>query len=460
MAVTNPVGWLPYGSDDASVIIQHDLCSAPTAAGLGFGGLTQRGSFSSIVHHATRGFQANGGSYNFTAYTNTTALDAGFQISVEVERKWLCWNDSSKGSDGFTPGTDEQLLSIVPTAATSFNFWLFQRSGANNTLFRAFNQTAISTNYYTGVTELVNPHSIGKSDYVTLNVGYIPSRVGGTVMVAVDGLIVAKATCNDSGLSGLLTQIYIGSGPNTRFCSTYYMRNLQISNRPPMFATHPLLQKVVLWGDSMCGTSLSYNDGIMLDNKPGLAFLRELSKRGIYVGDMKVQSNSGYTLGTYTGSVASNLTSTLATLQAENPDLVLVRAGTNDFSNGNYNLTELNSSVTTLFDNILATNDRVHLIVASVPTGLYANALTAWTSTLKANRTEISNWMRDWTPTSASASRYHFFDSYQSLGGESPAANTYDGQQDGDDANLHFAARGGFIQGQDFANAVLAEYLK
>jgi lysophospholipase L1-like esterase len=284
-----------------------------------------------------------------------------------------------------------------------------------------------------------------------LNLGVVRERDEVTVLLAVDGLVLAKCVGADVTLSGLVNELFVGSSTLTRYMSGYFIRNLQIAGRPPIFEAHPLLRKIVLWGDSLAG-SLSYGDGIMYDNMTGLSFLRKLAKLGIYPGAMVTQSYGGYAFGNYTGMSAIPLSTTLSALEDQNPSVVLIRGGTNDMVNGRYNNTEMRNSIASIVDTILGWNSTVRVVIASIPTGYFQTNLATYTAAHAANRAQISAYFNEMTLTRP---RLHYVDTYTAFGGENPLPNTFVGQQNGLLNNLHFAARGGLIQGEDFAEGVL-----
>lgn len=449
--VQNAGGWLPYGSSDPSVIIQHPLTSALTTNNMPFSTLIQRGSFSSIVHDAVKGMQPNGGSYDFQGFTGTFGAAAlnrgGFQISLDIQREWVCLDAASVGSIGYTVG-DECALAFSPGTSDSFQYWMIEKIGGNALTGRAFNVASQNKNYLDGTNQTMAPHSIGKPDYVTINLGFIGGAQGGKYIFAVDGQVLSQVACADTTLANLMSDLYIGSGIATRFMTTSWIRNLQIANRPPVFPAHPLLRSVVLWGDSKpVGTT--YNDGVSYDAIMGWTFLRQLAKKGIYPGSFKVQSNSGYNFGTYTGTGASNLTSTLATLQATNPTVVLICAGTNDPIDGHYNNTEMRSSIGSAIDTMLGWASVQNIIIATVPTTKFL--ASSYSAQIEANRKQVSAYFSELALTRP---KLIVVDSYTQLGGESPLPNTFIGQQDGLSDNLHFAAQGHVTQGVGYANAV------
>lgn len=457
MGIRKINGWVPYGFDDPDVIIKRDLCSALSTSNMPFNTLiTSHGTFSGAVHDAKLGMQANTGSYRFQVFNGNAngnaAMDNGFQISLEVQRKWLCVNNIAVGSDGFT-SVDECAMAFIPTTQAG-TFRVFEKLTDVFT-GRQFNTTSVNVNYLSGATENMAPHSIGKDDYVTINMGFIPSRVGGTVIYAVDGLILAKRVTSDPTFTGLLANMYIGSGVGALYC-TYYIRNLQVVARPPAFYSHPQLSNVVIWGDSMA-FDLSYADGIMYDNTPALSMMRKLAKKDLYPGKIACQTNAGYNLGTYTGSSKTSLSTVLTTLQAAAPLLVIISAGSNDMTDVTFNEAEMRSSIASRISTILGWNSNIKIILRGVPTGYYQTNLLAYTATHAANRVLLDNYYKELVTTHLG--RVFFADAYKRLKGESPDANTYIGQQTGLLTNLHLSSRGGLEVGNLYAESIIEKII-
>ena len=464
MPVTNPVGWLPYGSTDSSVLFYHPLTSVPTNVTIPCTTLSTVGA-GSITHHATRGALFNGQSYRIQTLTGGDALINGGQISFQVERAWISTYDASgtaSGSEGANTGQTQTAISLL-TNSSHLCRWP-QRFGGDATAIgiNNFGAGPTQSNFYTAAAGGPCINSVGKSDFVTINIGWVGTPSGGRWYFAVDGLVLTRWDAAVTGVTGLGANWYLGSdrGTANTFVASHYIRNLQVSTRPPMFAVHPLLRKVVFWGDSMVKdlAHTHFTGNPYYDVATGLSCVRELQRNGIYPGEVVAQSYGGYTI---VDQGSNQLQTQRAALLAVNPTVVCMRAGSNDASFTGYQ-TSFVTDVKDHISTILAYSTVEYLVMGNVPTRRY-NSAAPFTSDVAWINNEMAQLESWWNTTGAAAAgvaskvgRLKVIDTYSYIGRESPPAKTFVGQITGANNDAHWASNGHYLQGRQFGEAILS----
>lgn len=113
MAVTNPVGWLPFGSNDDSVLFQADMKSADSITG-NTGTITSVGSGTQTFDSKLGMNVGSSGGYRVLQMTGYASLDYSGQISIEVQKEYICRNDATNGSSGDVLAAQGYVLSVLP----------------------------------------------------------------------------------------------------------------------------------------------------------------------------------------------------------------------------------------------------------------------------------------------------------------------------------------------------------
>lgn len=438
----HPVGWLPYGSTDSTIILQHPLTSDPTAYFQSLGTTTV---YSSAIYDSVRGMNPNGvGGFKIVAMNNRAKLDYGYQISFQVERDWLCKPDTNIASFGFTPANEECFLSATAAVGATSRM-AFKSVGLN--FYGINNGVSLGASFYA--------MSPGKPDFVTINIGYSGGLKGGKMYWAVDGVVISEVVTNNSTGSDIFNSFYVGSDRNvgTSYC-TKYMRNLQVSTRAPTFPVHPALRSVGMLSDSMFNTDS--NLGTYGDVVTPWSMRRELAKFGHYPGTMTFNSTGG---ARYSGAGGgTHLYPQLATVLATNPSTLIIRGGTNDASGSLTDDADWETQVTAYITDAFA-NPYVRMIVMPDIPLLYGDSSKAYTVpfVLEGNRRlrVVADTWRTANPTDTR--RIIVPDVYNALGGGSPLPNTYIGQVNGLYNDLHPSALGHFLQGRAIARAIIQE---
>lgn len=449
-------GWLPYGVDDDSIIFRSSLTSSASFTSPDVGGAdTALTEVAGGIFDSVKGYNPNTGYLYINDLTDWATCEDGYQISCEVQRSWLCppVSDLTNGvlSDGDVldnDGTGEQMFLASLTAAGYMKL-LFRHISSGTV--RVINPDATMTGVFA--------YSQGKDDYVTVNIGF-HGGYGGKMFLAIDGCVIGTQVGNDSTLSLTLKEFYIGSqaGAN-RHVTDHYIRNLQISNRPPAFPVHPKLAKIGILSDSMFNSDDVKNSNHK-DVQASWTIRRELAKKGLYCGNhidttvdgaIHVSINSGDPI--HDTGVNTPLIDSVSTLLAENPQVVLLRGGTNDIINGYTIDASWDTELKALCDAILAGGTETNLIVGTVPSLIGETA--SHTATDIANTALINGYIH---ALPAYNSKISVADNFTDMGGESPAANTFKGQISGytnEGADVHCAGLGHYLMGKSYANEIL-----
>jgi len=446
-------GWLPYGVSDDSIIFRTSLTSeasftTPEIGGAGALTVAAGGNWDAV-----KGFNPNTGSLFVNNMTNHLTCDDGFQISLQVERSWLCPPNVNLSSGIYAEGdvlvdaTDEQMAIQAFNAAG--HMYLLLRHISTRTV-RMINPDVVLTNPIT--------YADGKDEFVTVNIGY-QGGFGGRLFISADDCVIASVIGNDSAIAGTLEDLYIGArAAFNKFMSDHYIRNLQISNRPPSFPMHPKLARIGVISDSLFDS-----DNVVTSDHRDLqaswTIRRELAKKGLYCGDhLNVADQGAMYVGvhgshTIQDSGSLDLSTHVPTLLAESPQIVLMRGGTNDIIQGNTIDATWDADLKAFCDSILAGSSVTDLIVGTIPS-LVANT-SNWTSTDQANLVLANAYINNLPEYD---SRISIADNFTDLGENNPIANTFKGQIVGyaaEGADVHCAGLGHYLMGKSYSDAIL-----
>jgi len=467
--ITNPNGWLPYGSADDSIIFQHALTTALVPADIAdLGSTLNIGSTAltwdahgsvlhgkALTHHATYGMKAVDSTDGTTEVGYRidaigTKLDDCGQISFEIERAFLCEDNSTYGTSGFVPAANQFAMSYSPTTGSAGGI------GVKSTAEAFFGSGAVLSGLATSI------HSPGKSDFVTINFGWSGGRVGGTCWMAIDGQVVDYATRNAATLASAFATLYLGCDRGTAdsFMDGHYMRNLQISTRPPMFAIHPLLSHVGMISDSILNSDDVIN-GNYKDVVSSWTVRRELAKRGLHCGTVTVTTDGGARMdNSVDGGTTDYIKTQLTTLLALRPNIVVIRGGTNDAIAGRCSQSTWQDAVTDYITDCMAVTSVRRVIFLGIPSWVGNTAQNTATFQIEraTGETKIQAAVDAWRAANPSDTRdVLFVDSiYDYLGGESPAAGTFIGQVSGLYTDGHLSGYGHYLHGKKIADAIMS----
>lgn len=475
MSNNNPCGFLPFGSSDSSVLFYDPLTSMPTTSRIPSAGIiTQTTSGTNHPKNPTfdpeLGIRAADDSgvpacLRVQGLIGGEALDWGGQIRFQAQRQWLAAVDAAgtlSGSNGYDPAGTEYAISMLGTGG---NADLIGKD-ANGLLLAGGFGTAFNTNYWTGTVESPGIHSDGKGDFVDIAQGWGGGKVGGSHIIQVDDVPLAKGTRNFATLSNLANLMYIGSGRTSAgsFMTNHFMRHLQIATRPPMFVVHPKLAHLVVWGDSVVG-SATINLAPSYDTSLTISLLRELSRSGIHPGKITARSNGGFSINDTAsgGNNAGALQTDRAAMLALNPTGVVIRAGTNDGIVNVANAATVYNFDADLKDHIttIMAKPGVEFIIlegqfswiGAVNIGQYGtnqrNNILAMDALMRA----IPGWWDAANPSKAG--RVVYVECFNALGGDNPDPRTYKGQLSGAMNDGHPASMGTLIMGRSAGRAIL-----
>lgn len=467
-------GWLPYGSNDDSVVLRLPLtedfvaadanCSFITYAGTGVddGGVgLGRATFDSergmLAYNPTGTL-----SYRLVGLTRRAELDAGGQVSFQVPRDWLSSNESD--STGWSnSGSTETAIG----PAQGGNEPLFSRSSVR--LSGSLGGGFYNINRWSGATSQTQRiHSVGKDEYVTINVGWGSGIIGGHVILAVDGLPCMRSNRNNGSYANKWNRLWLGSMDGAGFMGSVYgglayLRNLQISSRAPIFPVHPTLGKCVMFGDSLVQDMAT--NAPNMDNNPAFAIIRPLAKKGLLPGEFVTQTHGGHQVA-QTGSM--ELYGELPGLLSENPTTVFLRAGSND-TDSDSETSAFDADFKDMIEVILGLNSNPEtsvqkLIIGTVPSRRAtlvnptydAGADPARVAAVNGDINAIPAWIEATHP-----SRHGdvaIADCYTRMGAETPGQAVFLGQLgDGLDypGDIHPGPGGNFLAGLAYADALL-----
>lgn len=471
----NPVGFLPYGSNDPSVILQHPLTSMPTTTDIPSAGIISQ-TTSGQTQALTPTFDPELGMLSRDStgapvclrvqnLVGREPLDWHGQIEFQVQRQWLAAFDAAgtlSGSNGYDPVGTQYALSVLGAVS---NADLIGKDAGGLLMAGGFG-TSFNTNYWSGTTESPGIHTDGKDHFITVNMGWSGGKVSGLHILQVDGVPLTKGTRNHATISSLFNYIYIGSGrtqPNS-FLVDHHMRHLQIATRPPTITTHPKLAHLMIWGDSVVG-SATVNLAPSYDTSLAISIVREIAKRGIYPGKLTARSNGGFSINDSAsgGSNTGALQSDRAAMLALRPTGVVLRAGTNDMAANVadaatvYNFdADLKDHITT----IMGTSGVEFVILPNIFSWIGASGIGQYGTNPRNNLVAMNALMAaipDWWDTAnpSRVGRVVHVDCFSRLGGDNPGPRMYKGQLSGALDDGHPASMGTLLMGQQIGHAVL-----
>ena len=473
MADEQYIGFLPYGSDDPSVILADPLTTfasldaAVTAAG---GTLTEHiaaSDFDSAKGFKPQGSPGNGSSgYSIDSMTRQGELKQGGQVCFEIESAFFTVLDadaSSTGEDTFTGRTQPPYCFCAKSAAAKFNGIGVEKhdtlkypiisnatdkSSANIDRYVSRHLTAGSGSAY------ANSQSYG--EFVLVNIYWYRDGVETVFVMAFDGEIILRRKSANASTEAddLWANIYLGSLiASAAFVNWHsYMRNFQISSRVPAFGRMENAGKTVFWSDSL----FAKGDANGQSNRWGNAetswgscnvaasFNRTFNnvETGVLSGDMWIHAYGGESL-----LGASPQSANLPAVLVNSPDVIVFLTGTNDASTIDYDAWE-----TELQDNIItpafAAGVRT-FVLCTIPSQRYRTdrdnpTNVAHTAAMNAKVNAQTAW----------DSRVFVADLFTAFGGESGLADYWIGGfiPGGDD--LHWHSTGQEAAGREIARAL------
>lgn len=335
--MTGPIGLLPYGISDASIIFRRNLLAVPTASG----------SVAGDIGTCTVANEGSGASYDpvaglYNIGTNDilisaingsssamAALAAGGQIYFEVPTSWIaCTNAISEFSTGVLTHIAEYALTFLANPFLGGFHDSSTSSSANNQIVQA---AGFGTNIVTSINYFSN--AIGQGEYTPI----IVTINGNTMITYANGVRLGVLTKQNTILlpfDQMLLGRYSGTTGNL---NVGRIRNLQISNKTATFSTPRTLSRLSVFGDSYANATNIYQAGSYNLDKP-MTVRKVLNARGWDWGEYSNSAFGGRRVigsnGTWniSDSGATYLAPNCASMLANHPSTVIFQAGANDLT--------------------------------------------------------------------------------------------------------------------------------
>lgn len=346
----NPsLGFLPYGSDDASVIFRRSLTKLPPANPVLADG--DIGTCASVTVTGTADWDADDGFMLLTngtndgvvlaTLTNAALLNPEGQIRFQVQTALIAADPSvAYGSSGGVAAPGNQgLIGWRSDADTNGS----HRGSVT------LNAKSIAASFGYGS----NIAAIGGGANTYFNdaksgawTDIVITWSGRSKTLYVDGVWYGAVSDGAHALTTQFNTFVLGRHPSAG--SNYPLvsgriRNLQISTKPVIFQKHPLLAHVHVFGDSYASSVFAMSAANWFNMGAGAAFRGHLHRAGYTYGQYSQDSNSG-------ASIIANGTNDLDDFYADclnnYPTLVVLQAGANDLTEtGSLNAASFESSL-------------------------------------------------------------------------------------------------------------------
>lgn len=333
-------GFLPYGSNDSCVIFKNPLTSQLSSGDVSaiYSTLTIRGG--SAPTHNSSGMRAtDGAAVTYYSLTNPTSLitnmmQTGWQIRFEINSAWIATNGGTlgtNGSVGYVPSGNEYAIAsftassngLVAKAVGTNGQFVLGANLTNNQTIHNSTTGQILTPIFGGTTAYI--HSYGLGEYATIELMGLPS---GQIFAFIDGMPVTGSNYNTA--VNILTQMGLMGQSNATgasVASSYYMKNVQICNKPPVWMTPKEIANIAVLSDSQWigpSSNSSYGPSIA-----SMYTLKTLMSAGVKPSVFLVDQNSGYRIQS-----TNQLETRVSTILAANPSLVIINGGVNDANLG------------------------------------------------------------------------------------------------------------------------------
>lgn len=347
-------GWIPFGSDDDSILGQAS-CKTQASLDALSGTVTTTGSG---LTFSNDGMDTNGsGGIKIATLTGYANLDNAGQISFDAPRSWVCFDDAAAHTTGLVPSANEVAIGLgsdqIATKTTSETMsCLLNGAQAAKELTDGIYNAAQS------IPIAVN--SGGRKETIRVQLGWMGSRI----FMAFDDYIYAGGQMTGVP-SNDFANIYLGSldGTNNYMSSGYPIKNLLISNKPPIFPVHTALRKVSFLSDSSMKQDAP--NGTFRDGLTSQYFRGELARRGFRCGAVSVDVNGSHTI---VDTATNNLSDRITALTAEYPQIVILSAGSNDVVTDALPMDQTwDTGLKSLLTSILAISSVEKVIVRTVP---------------------------------------------------------------------------------------------
>ena len=308
------MSYLPFGSSDASIILQEDLQSLPSEA-------TAVGA--PIFGADGMLCPTTGDKISFTNLAGADKAANAGQISIGVDAVDIAAGTSEERHDAGLDSTQGYILSTNSNGGAWNSGISINAGGALTT------QNRFSLNAKTGATTASS--SSFRNSLITPDKSILTmSWIGRNFSYYQDGVFIVEQSAATDTDRDWLYNIYIGGrGLTSAGYVGRTLRDIQIAKRPIVLAQHPLFQRVVTWGDSYANakdatTVVGY--GFQCGKMP--QFRKVLFDYGFGMGSFTAANEGGHTVQ---DNGAQPLQTNRANVAAADPTIILFQAGPNDF---------------------------------------------------------------------------------------------------------------------------------
>jgi hypothetical protein len=214
-------------------------------------------------------------------------------------------------------------------AAAAYYLYLHP-PGVYTDIIAMFHNTTGNIGFYSKINSTVGTGTAGlsskdKKQFVRIDITWI----NGTIYTYVDEYLY-NTSVQGAFHASLFQDIRVGGGEGVASLGDYYIRNLQISNRPLMFPTHPYLNNVVGFGDSYINQGSEIVQVYRYDQRWAIELRKILNHHGLNMN----YTNKGWGGYSINAGATFTLDDKYAEVVALEPSYVIYWAGTNDALGG------------------------------------------------------------------------------------------------------------------------------
>jgi len=426
---TRPTGIIEYGSDDESVIFQDPLTSMPSNGS----------EIGSGVELSSEGMNTNGTgavTLDMSAF-DYNSLRNSRQISFEIKSTAIGHPEdynsyNNTGSYGVPPDVlNDYLLSWSTQGITGSTKAGRLFTSTNNLLGlqMEWGDTAITP---------VQPRltNAGKGEYSLITI----AGHGDRTELFIDH--APHYSFNNGGRLpvDLFKYLHVGTYEN-RSTTNYltskdrHIKNLVVSNRPVMLASHPVLRKPVVMSDSFGITfSESIGSPIHFDQKPAFQMKAVLAANGLRVGSPIItypsslinESVNGAVIDG-TGTAAAEIGDQVAAVIAHRPSIVIMPGGgINDVrKSSGYDIAVFETKYKAILTSLLASSTGIEKV--SISTIITHRGDAVYYDATRISRTAevnaVINSLKAWADATFGAGRLIVSNAFNAIGGETSAAD-------------------------------------
>lgn len=344
-AATTPL-FLPFGTNDPSIVFQHNLFTIPTAAELGYGSRAFIGDPEgpSADYRGLKCKSPTANAFSGIHYSSPNqkiqqayeALRYGGQLSVDIEAAVVgaASSDLNSYAGGYTPGAAEVQIAIAKATSSQPIYLGYKTTSGTLGIYAGTAQNTLSSTAGTWS----KPYSAGtmndllwvaggiqtgssayfhhgQDDYIRLTASW-DGNIGGRATLAVDNYICGACIMSQD-IANLAEKLIIGAASEfstSPVGHSYKFKNLLLSTKKPDFTANSVTKRVGVLSDSiLAGSSPQLYTGITATSYRQriwhAKFQAILAQNGILTDELFMSGNGGYA-GSTVGSGNSHFAST------------------------------------------------------------------------------------------------------------------------------------------------------